>query len=94
MGSYEDASREHEQSCGVDDTRPVSYSNVHAISGDSMGDVQDDELLVMIQPEQHMGEHESAKEEDMHSMHDSPFEGQMEVHIESVMDVQLLGVSH
>ena len=52
-----------------------------------MGDIQDDDSLVMIQQEQHMVEHESAKEDDMDSMHGEPFgESQWEDHIEPVME--------
>ena len=55
-----------------------------------MADIQDDESLVIIQPEQHMVEHESPEEEAMHIMHDSPLgESQMEAHIESVVDMRL-----
>ena len=40
-----------------------------------------------IQLERHMVEHESAEEEDMHSVQDDPFlEGQSEDHIEPVME--------
>ena len=59
-------------------------------SGDSTGDTLGDESLVTIQPEQHMMEPESAEEDTMHIMHDSPLgESQMEAHIESMMDMQL-----
>jgi len=59
-------------------------------SGDSTRDTLGDESLVTIQPEKHMMEHELAKEEAMHIMHDSPLgEIQMEAHTEFVMDVQL-----
>ena len=37
-----------------------------------MRNIQDDESLVMIQPEQHMVEHGVAEEDFMHTMHDSP----------------------
>ena len=39
MGSYEDASKEHEPSCGFDDSRPELYCSMHGRqSKDSMGD--------------------------------------------------------
>ena len=61
MGSYEDASGEHEQSCGVVDNRPDLYSGVYSEqSMDPMGYIQGDESPVTIQHEQHMVEHESA----------------------------------
>ena len=69
MGSYEDASGEHEESCRVDDSRSVSYSSVHVVLGDSMGDVQDDESLVMIWPEQLMVQLEGTLEH-----HSSPLQ--------------------
>jgi len=51
-----------------------------------MADIQDDESPVVIHHEQHMVEHESAKEDDVCSMHDNPFaESQLEVHIEPMM---------
>jgi len=56
MGSYEDASEEHE-SCRVVDSRTNSYDEK---SVDPMGDIRDDGSPVMIQREQHMVEHESA----------------------------------
>lgn len=88
MGSYQDASREHEQSCGVVDGMPDLSSSVYGEqSGDSRGDIQDDESHVMIHHEQHMVEHESVKEEDMHNMHDDPFgESQLEDHVEPMME--------
>ena len=52
MGSYEDTTVEHEQSYGVDDSRQDLYSSMcDEQSKDSMGDIQDDESLLMIQPE-------------------------------------------
>ena len=80
-----------ERSCGVDASRLELHSSVQGEqSGDSTGDTLGDESLVTIQPEQHMMEPESAKEDTMHIMHDSPLrESQMEAHIESMMDMWL-----
>lgn len=73
MGSYEGASGEHEQSCVFVDSGPYKYSSVYGEQSVSpMGDIQDDESPVMIQQEQHMVEHESVEDNDMHSMHDEP----------------------
>ena len=64
MGSYEDASGEREQSCGVDSSRSGLHSSVQGEqSGDSTRDTLGDESLVTIQPEQPMMEPESAKED-------------------------------
>ena len=53
---------------------------------DPKGDIQNDVSLVMIQLEQHMVEHESAQEDDMHVMHDELFgESQLEVHVEPII---------
>ena len=92
MGSVEDASGEREQPCrDDDDSRSELCSNVQGEqSRDSMGDTLGDESLVTIQPEQHLMEPESAKEDTMHIMPDSPLgESQMEAHIESMMDTRL-----
>lgn len=51
-----------------------------------MRDIEDGESPMVIQHEQHMVDHESAKKDDVHSMHGEPSrEGQLEVHIEPVM---------
>ena len=57
---------------------------------DSTRDTLGDESLVTIQPKQHTMEPESAEEDTMHIIHDSPLgESQMEAHIESMMDMLL-----
>lgn len=91
MGSDEDASGEREQSSGVDGSRPGLHSSVQGEqSGDSSRDTLGDESLVTIQREQHMMEPESAEEDTIHIMHDSPLgESQMEAHIDSMMDMWL-----
>ena len=49
MGSIEDASREQEQSCGVDDSRSKLHSSMQGEqSRDSAGDNLGDESLVKI----------------------------------------------
>ena len=59
-------------------------------SKDSMGDIQDDQSLVMVQPEQHMVEHGAVEEDVMHIMHENPLgESQMEAHSEPVLDMWL-----
>jgi len=68
MGSYEDASREHE-SCRVIDSRPESYDE--QLVGPRR-DIHDDESPVVIQREQRMVDLESAKEDDVHNMHGEP----------------------
>ena len=91
MGSNADASREREQSCRDDDSGPDLSSRVQGEqSGDSTGDTLGDESLVTIQPEQHMMEPESAEEDTMHIMHDSPLgESQVEAHTEFMMRMWL-----
>lgn len=87
IGSYEDASKEHE-SCGVIDRRLDLCSSVYREqSVDPMGDIQDDESLMKIQHEQHMVEHESNEEDDVHNFHDETLgESHLEDHIEPMME--------
>ena len=67
MGSYEDASKEHEQSCVVVGSGLDLYSRVYSEqSMDPTEDIQGDESIVMIK-------HEPIGEDDMHNMHDEPF---------------------
>lgn len=68
MGSYKDASEEHDSS-GVVHSKPNSYDE--KLVGLKRY-IHDDESPVVIQHEKHMVDHESVEEDDVHGIHGEP----------------------